>query len=74
MDPTCSCYTCRHYSRAYLRHLFQNREILAYQLNSIHNLHYYCSLMAEMRQAIEADRFLAFRRQFYEQRTQPFTP
>lgn len=71
LDPACSCYTCRHYSRAYLRHLFQNREILAYQLNSIHNLHYYCNLMAEMRQAIEADRFLAFRRHFYEQRTQP---
>ncbi|WP_448874363.1 tRNA guanosine(34) transglycosylase Tgt [Desulfobulbus propionicus] len=73
VDPACSCYTCRHYSRAYLRHLFQNREILAYQLNSIHNLHYYCTLMAQMREAIEADRFLAFRRQFYQQRTQPMT-
>ena len=74
LDETCSCYTCRHYSRAYLRHLFQNREILAYQLNSIHNLHYYCTLMAQMREAIETDRFLAFRRQFYQQRTQPFAP
>ncbi len=70
LDETCSCYTCRHYSRAYLRHLFQNREILAYQLNSIHNLHYYCTLMAQMREAIEADRFLEFRRHFYQQRTQ----
>jgi len=69
LDPTCGCYTCRHYSRAYLRHLFQSREILAYQLNSIHNLHYYCTLMAEMRQAIREDRFLAFRRTFYQQRT-----
>ncbi|MGB5685642.1 MAG: tRNA guanosine(34) transglycosylase Tgt, partial [Candidatus Electrothrix sp.] len=40
LDEQCTCYTCRHYSRAYLRHLFQCREILAYQLNSIHNLHY----------------------------------
>lgn len=71
LDETCGCYTCRHYSRAYLRHLFQSREILAYQLNSIHNLHYYCTLMANMRDAIQADRFLAFRRQFYAQRTEP---
>lgn len=68
-DERCGCYTCRHYSRAYLRHLFQSREILAYQLNSIHNIHYYCTLMAEMREAIREDRFLAFRRAFYQQRT-----
>jgi queuine tRNA-ribosyltransferase len=72
LDETCGCYTCRHYSRAYLRHLFQNREILAYQLNSIHNLHYYCTLMAGMREAIQEDRFLDFRRNFYQQRTEPF--
>jgi queuine tRNA-ribosyltransferase len=72
LDETCGCYTCRHYSRAYLRHLFQSREILAYQLNSIHNLHYYCTLMAGMREAIREDRFLAFRRSFYQQRTGPF--
>ncbi|HEB70339.1 MAG TPA: tRNA guanosine(34) transglycosylase Tgt [Desulfobulbus sp.] len=65
VDEQCTCYTCRNYSRAYLRHLFQCREILAYQLNSIHNLHYYCSLMASMREAIAADRFLDFRRAFY---------
>ncbi len=70
LDAACDCYTCRHYSRAYLRHLFQNREILAYQLNSIHNLHYYCSLMAAMREAISEDRFLEFRRLFYQQRMQ----
>lgn len=68
VDEACTCYTCRHYSRAYLRHLFQCREILAYQLNSIHNLYYYCSLMAEMRDAIADDAFLAFRTRFYEQR------
>lgn len=71
VDETCGCYTCRHFSRAYLRHLFQSREILAYQLNSIHNLHYYCTLMAEMREAIRADRFLAFRHAFYQQRAEP---
>jgi queuine tRNA-ribosyltransferase len=71
LDEQCTCYTCRHYSRAYLRHLFQCREILAYQLNSIHNLHYYCTLMAEMRQAIAEDRFLEFRRKFYAQRESP---
>jgi len=68
IDEACNCYTCRHYSRAYLRHLFQCREILACQLNTIHNLHYYCSLMAEMRQAITGDRFLDFRKNFYNRR------
>ncbi len=71
VDEQCDCYTCRNYSRAYLRHLFQSREILAYQLNSIHNLHYYCSLMADMRRAIAEDRFMAFRKTFYEQREIP---
>ncbi|MDR2551209.1 MAG: tRNA guanosine(34) transglycosylase Tgt [Desulfobulbus sp.] len=71
LDETCGCYTCRNFSRAYLRHLFQSREILAYQLNSIHNLHYYCTLMAEMREAIRHDRFLAFRHAFYQQRAEP---
>jgi len=70
VDEQCNCYTCRHYSRAYLRHLFQCRELLACRLNSIHNLHYYCSLMAQMRQAIAEDRFSAFRRNFYQQRQQ----
>ena len=71
VDEDCTCYTCRHFSRAYLRHLFQSREILASQLNSIHNLHYYCALMAAMRRAIAADRFDDFRRRFYAQREVP---
>ena len=71
VDEQCNCYTCRNYSRAYLRHLFQSREILAYQLNSIHNLHYYCSLMADMRRSISEDRFMDFRKIFYEQREIP---
>ena len=74
LDDACTCYTCRHFSRAYLRHLFQSREILAYQLNSIHNLHYYCTLMAQMREAIEHGRFLAFRQTFYQQRTDSLAP
>ncbi len=72
IDEECSCYTCANYSRAYLRHLFVSREILACQLNSIHNLHYYCNLMREMRQAIREDRFGSFRREFHaRQRTGP---
>ncbi len=71
VDEACNCYTCRNYSRAYLRHLFACREILAYQLNSIHNLHYYCSLMAEMRNAIDEDRFVAFRKSFYDKLEKP---
>ncbi|CAK8723121.1 MAG: tRNA-guanine transglycosylase [Candidatus Electronema aureum] len=72
VDERCNCYTCRNYSRAYLRHLFQCNEILAYQLNSIHNLHYYCSLMAEMRRAIAEDRFVEWRKGFYAQRGQSY--
>jgi len=65
LDPNCDCYTCRNYSRAYLRHLFQCREILSYHLNTIHNLHYYLHLMAGMREAIEKDCFSSFRNDFY---------
>lgn len=65
LDDRCTCYTCRNFSRAYLRHLFQSREILSYHLNTIHNLHHYLNLMAEMRVAIEQDRFTAFRNDFY---------
>jgi len=69
VDEECDCYTCRNYSRAYLRHLFMAREILSSQLNTIHNLHYYVGLMARMRKAIEEDRFRQFRREFYAKRT-----
>jgi len=68
VDPDCACYTCHNYSRAYLRHLYTARELLAYRLNSIHNIHYYTQLMAQMRQAIAEDRFNAFRRTFYAMR------
>ena len=65
VDENCGCPTCRHYSRAYLRHLYQSREILSYHLNTIHNLHYYLGLMADIREAIEKDCFAAFRKDFY---------
>ena len=65
VDEACNCYTCRHYSRAYLRHLYMSREIMASQLNTIHNLHYYISLMRQMREAICDDRFEKFREEFH---------
>jgi queuine tRNA-ribosyltransferase len=65
LDERCGCYTCRNYSRAYLRHLFVSREILAYHLNTIHNLFYYINLMKEIRKAIENDCLAAFRDDFY---------
>ena len=68
LDEACDCYTCRNYSRAYLRHLYVSREILAFRLLTFHNLYYYLGLMGKMRQAISADRFAAFRREFYQNR------
>lgn len=68
IDPACDCYVCQHYSRAYLRHLYQSNEILASMLNTRHNLHYYLNLMAGARAAIEAGCFEAYRREFYRQR------
>ncbi len=65
LDGDCGCYTCRHFSRAYLRHLFVAREILAYRLLTLHNLYYYVNLMTRMRQAVAAGEFAAFRREFY---------
>ena len=67
-DENCRCYTCRNYSRAYLRHLYMSREILAYHLNTIHNLSYFVGLMRSMRQAIASDSFGQFRKEFYEMR------
>jgi queuine tRNA-ribosyltransferase len=65
LDPDCPCYTCRNYSRAYLRHLERCNEILGARLNTIHNLFYYLDLMTQMRAAIEAGEFAAWRRGFY---------
>jgi queuine tRNA-ribosyltransferase len=55
LDPECTCYTCRQFSRAYLHHLQRANEILGARLATIHNLHYYLTLLAELRQAIAAD-------------------
>ena len=68
VDPNCDCYTCRHYSLAYLRHLYTAREILAYRLNTIHNLHYYLDLVTGMRAAILAGTFDQFKNAFYSKR------
>lgn len=65
LDENCRCYTCRHYSRAYLRHLDKCGEILGARLNTIHNLHYYQELMAGLRTAIEAGRLADFIAAFY---------
>ena len=65
VDQHCSCYTCRNYSRAYLRHLDKCGEILGSRLNTIHNLHYYQDLMRGIREAIELNRFDQFASEFY---------
>jgi len=70
LDPHCDCYTCQHYSRAYLRHLHRCNEILGARLMTIHNLHYYQSLMAGLRAAIETDTLDTFVRDFYQMRMQ----
>jgi queuine tRNA-ribosyltransferase len=66
VDPDCRCYTCRTFSRAYLRHLFRAGEILGLRLNTLHNLHYFLTLMAQARAAIEQGRFEPFRRERLE--------
>lgn len=65
LEPGCECYTCRHYSRAYLRHLYMARELLAYRLNTIHNIHFFISFMKQIREAILADEFESLRKNFY---------
>jgi queuine tRNA-ribosyltransferase len=69
IEEGCGCYTCRHYSRAYLRHLDKCREIQGSRLNTIHNLHFYQQLMKDIRQAIEDDRFDAYVEEFYAKRS-----
>jgi queuine tRNA-ribosyltransferase len=56
LDADCGCYTCRHFSRAYLHHLQRVNEILGARLSTLHNLHYYQSLMRELREAIAGGR------------------
>lgn len=70
IDPNCNCEACRNYSRAYIRHLFKAKEMLAMRLSVIHNLHFYNELAAEIRKAIEEDRFEEFRRENVEKLSQ----
>ncbi|MGD2160234.1 MAG: tRNA guanosine(34) transglycosylase Tgt [Gammaproteobacteria bacterium] len=65
VDENCGCYTCRNYSRSYLRHLDKCGEILGSRLNTIHNLHYYQDLMRDIREAIENNSFDEFAAEFY---------
>lgn len=64
LDSSCDCYTCKNYSRAYLRHLFVAKEILANVLNTIHNVRYYVNLMERIREAIKNDDYEAFMKKF----------
>jgi len=64
LDATCSCYTCRNFSRSYLHHLQRVNEILGARLNTIHNLHYYLTLLAELRRAIAAGTLPAYAQAF----------
>ncbi|MBR5734148.1 MAG: tRNA-guanine transglycosylase, partial [Desulfovibrionaceae bacterium] len=64
LDPACSCYTCRTFSRAYLRHLYHAQELLAFRLNSIHNLTYFLDVVRGARSAIAEGRFADYLRHF----------
>ncbi|RUO30186.1 tRNA guanosine(34) transglycosylase Tgt [Aliidiomarina sanyensis] len=74
LDPECDCYTCKNYSRAYLHHLDRCNEILGARLNTIHNLHFYQTLMKGMRDAIENDQFDQFVADFYAKRGESVPP
>jgi queuine tRNA-ribosyltransferase len=76
VDPTCTCYTCRNFTRDYLHHLFIANEVLSAILASIHNVHFYLNLMAEIRTSIEGGRFAEFKREFlagYLEKQTPLT-
>jgi len=68
VDPECTCYTCANYSRAYLRHLHRNKEILGARLATVHNLYYYQKLMSGLRRAIAAKKLDDFVNKFYGMR------
>jgi len=68
VEEGCGCYTCRRFSRGYLRHLFVSKELLAFRLNTIHNLYYYLSLVAEAREALLQGRFKMFYNDFHSLR------
>ena len=68
IEEDCQCFTCRNYTRSYLKHLDNSKEILGLRLNTIHNLYYYHNLMFRIREALKANRFDNFVKEFYSQR------
>ena len=66
LDHNCDCYVCENYTRGYIRHLMKRKEILGMRLTSYHNLYFLINLMQEARKAIEEDRFLSYRDDFYD--------
>jgi queuine tRNA-ribosyltransferase len=68
LDPSCACHTCKNFSLSYLHHLQKSNEITGSRLNTVHNLHFYLTIMAEMRQAIENRTFQAWQAQFARDR------
>lgn len=68
IDSECDCYTCKNFSKAYLNHLFKAGEITYFRLGSIHNIHYYLTLMKQAREAILADNWVEFKKEFYTKR------
>ena len=68
IDENCSCYTCQHFSRAYLRHLFERNEITSAILNTIHNLHFYLDIFRKIRQSIHSNSFKKLKEDFLKRR------
>lgn len=64
-DENCACYTCRNFSRAYLRHLFMNGEMTGLRLNTLHNIHFFLELVGRARRAILAGEYAAWQAEFY---------
>jgi queuine tRNA-ribosyltransferase len=69
IDEDCNCYTCNNFSRSYLKHLDNCKEILGLRLNTIHNLYYYQNLMSNIRSSIKAGKFEEFVKEFYDLRS-----
>lgn len=65
LDPDCDCYTCRNYTKAYLRHIFKANEILSSMLLTNHNLYFLVNLMKKMQKSIEEDRFIEYKKEFF---------
>jgi queuine tRNA-ribosyltransferase len=66
IEDSCDCYTCRNYTKAYVRHLIVSNESLGGRLLSIHNIRFLIKLMEEIREAIKEDRFMAYKKDFIE--------